>query len=280
MPIDIDEIRKGRRRDWDKLQDPEVVRERKRQERENDPEYQKKKSWLKRRDDDLKKAAEADQIEFQKVKKRVIWMFAGFFALLIFTSLSNYIIAYFASQSREDKVFELTSLVNKNIAYENYETPIDAWATWRSAWMRKDGLAVAKTYSKEHLQRVQGKLSDKAYGNKLTNEIEKGHQTRNIWVAEKFENPEIVNYPIFGLRDGTLAIFKKEMERDPSAGEGMITYVLAIAYVEDDDEWRIEDLRIEGAWRDSWTHRNKIHRSRNPDQIRKDEIESEEFSFW
>lgn len=267
MPIDLDEIRKGRRRDWDKLQDPEVRRQREREKKKADPEYKKKRSKFQRRDDALEEKEVKDLEEWRKTKKRVGIIIGAFVMVLMVSWGSNILMAYIQSKGRADKIVELNRVVEQGIAYKSFDNPVEAWASWRSAWREKDAEAIFTAYSPFVMDKIQGDTATGTYIRQYQSRIDRGTEARDQYIASKFDNPEIVHYPVFNLREGSLAVFKHEIRMPPEFGGKTEVYYLVMSWDKENELWKIEDVRHELVWREAWKSRTQIPRTRNPNQI-------------
>ncbi len=252
MPIEFDEIQRGRRREWDKLKDPEQRREEERRRREEDEELQEKKSRLKKKEEAKATQLEKDQEEWQRAKKQVIVIVSTLLAALAVYVGVKWTIGYAVRQTRGDRIDELAALVNSGEPYEGYDTALEAWATWRTAWIHRDAALLYRLYSPGQRKRATRKGSDRKFINSMQKRMEAGVFDKYVAIATQFSKPEIFRLPV-SPSDGDLAVLKMTFH-DPRLPEGSneMVWVLALAFDGRLDRWGFEDLRSDDAWLDRW----------------------------
>lgn len=271
MPIDLDEIRKGRRRDWEKLQDPEERREKLREEREKEIQKSKQKSWMRVRDDERKTEATEDEIAWKRSKRRVIILISTFVGFLVLSSAWNFAVYKYEESARLKKSQELKKVVDSGILYSNFDTPLDTWASWRSSYLQQNAKVLQSTYSKDFMKRTAFSQSPNEWIRKQSDLFRRGQDERNILLAKGFDTPQFRYYPSWGKRDGSLSVLQDTVDFPKNYGGNSIEYVLVMVWDSKKKEWKIEEIRPSDAWRDSWTTKNQISRTQNPDQLRREE---------
>jgi len=257
MGIEFDEIRKGRRRDWDKLRDPEDVRREKREKREADPEYQKRKTALRKRDEYRADERDREMEEWRVLKRKLAIGGAIALAVMLLWTGTRMAIGWGIRQSRAKSMTELMAKVDAGQPFEGYATPLEAMASWRSAWMRKDAEGLLRTYSLRQRGQALSRGSEARFVRNMQQRMDAGGMDRYVEIARQFD-PAIVHYPM-SPRDGELAVFKSDFV-DPRLPEGRNAQVWYLAVSWDDriDKWFFEDLRVSSTWRERWTKASQI----------------------
>lgn len=252
MGIEFDEIQKGRRRDWDKLRDPEERRREEREKREADPEYQKRKTALRKRDEARAVGREADLEEWARLKKQLAIGGAIVVAMIVVWTGIRMTISWMVRESRQEAIVRLAQQVDSGVAHVACKTPAEAWASWRSAWMRRDAAALYRIYSVRQRQAALSRGSEKRFLDSMQQRMSAGAMDKYVAIAEQFSSPEIIHYP-GSPSDGELAVFKSRFV-DPRLPEGRNeqVWVLALSWDAMLKEWHFEDLRTESTWRDRW----------------------------
>ncbi|MDX1973830.1 MAG: hypothetical protein SFY68_14975 [Candidatus Sumerlaeia bacterium] len=271
MPIDLDEIRKGRRREWDALRDPEERREELREEREKEIQARGQKSWMRRRDEERAEQSSQDEADWKRSKRRVLLLSAAFVFLILSSYGWNYAVYRYQESARATQLKQLTSLMNSDILYSNQSTPLDTWASWRSGYLKQNPDVLHKVFSSDQLKRMGGTAMPAEWKRKLGDKFKKGTEERNILLAREFENPTILYYPKWGKRDGALCVLKDVVLFPKEYGGNAVEYVVVIVWESKTKSWKVEEIRTADTWRENWTHKNHISKTRNSDQLRREE---------
>ncbi len=271
MPINLDEIRKGRRRNWESLKDPEERREKLREEREKELQKSKQKSWMRVRDEERRNKESENEAAWKQSKRRVIFLISTFVGFLLLSSVWNFAVNKYQESARIQQKKDLRIAVDSGVLFSNFETPLDAWASWRSAYMQQNAKVLQESYSKDYLKRTAFGTSANEWIRKQTDRFKKGTDERTTIIAKGFSDPVFRYYPNWGQREGTLCVLQDSIEFPENYGGSTVEFVLALVYEAKSDSWKVEELRTSDAWRDSWTNKNHISRTQNPDQLRREE---------
>lgn len=271
MPINLDEIRKGRRRDWEKLQNPEERREKQREEREKILQRSKQKSWMRKRDEDRRNLSEEEEIKWQRSKKRSIILAGSFIGFLLLSSLWNFAVYRYQESARLEHRNKLQALVDSGVLYENFTSPLDTWASWRSAYLKKNSETLYNSYSKDYMKRTAGGTSPTEWKRKQTDRFKSDLEDRNLIIAQGFDEPKIRYYPKWGQRNGALCVLQETIEFPANYGGTKLDYVLVLVWDSSLSQWKVEELRNAEAWRDNWTTKSQISRTQNPEQLKREE---------
>lgn len=266
MPLDYDEIQKGRRRDWDKLKNPETRAEEERAAREREIAETKKKLTAAQSRRKFRKAAQSDEAQQWVRTKREITKIA-FITIAIITVILGTQGAFklITRESRQTRMQELAHTVGGGNRYAAFNDPFQAWASWRSAWLRRDPQAIYNTYSKEMAERERGRLSERGYILELQRQMRRNMKEHVREIAENFRNPEILHLPDNNPAPGELAVFRSQ----PAVYKNIATqkpqqWVLAISWDNEIKQWRVADIRNADLWRDTWTNASNLAVSRKP----------------
>jgi hypothetical protein len=258
VSLRYDDIKKGRRRDWDKLQNPEEKRRREQEKLEQDPEYQKSKSALKMMEERRKNEIDEGKEEWVRLKRKLRWRVGAVLAVALILMAWQLTRVYNYHHSLEKQLQDSDLLVMQRVEYSKYNDPADAFVSWRSAWARSDLQDVIRTDSPRRLKRLYGegnvalRLAD-LHRRGVTGDVRK--------VALNFGRPELVRLPERPYQSQELAVFKsgRIVLRTPqsvAAGRGgEVTrdrWVAAFVWEPSLREWRLEELRPDHQWDDSW----------------------------
>jgi hypothetical protein len=253
-----DDIKKGRRWDWDKLQNPEERRRRELEKLEQDPEYQKSKSALKMMEERRKNEIDEGREEWVRLKRKLRWRVGTVLAvaLLLMAWQLTRVINY--HQSLEKKLLDADMIVSQRQEYIKYDDPADAFVSWRSAWARTDLQDIIRSDRPRRLKRLYGEGNVAARLADLNRRGLTGDVRR---VALNFGKPELVRIPERPHQSQELAVFKSgrivlRTAQSVAAGRGgEVTrdrWVAAFVWEPSLREWRLEELRPEHQWDDSW----------------------------
>ncbi len=258
MPIDFEDIQRGRRRDWDKLKSPEVRREEDRQRKEEDQELQERKSTLRKKEDAKAARREQDLVEWERTRKQIVVMLSVLFVAILVYAGVKWAVRYAVRESRGERIAELAALVNSGEGFEGYETADEAWATWRTAWMRRDAALLYRVYSPGERRRATGSGSDQRFIRSMQERMDAGLFDKYVAIAAQFDEPEVFLMPL-SPSDGDLAVFKMTFV-DPRLprGKNEMVWVLALSYDGRTKRWGFEDLRSDDSWLDRWDTVNAI----------------------
>lgn len=262
MPIDLEEIRKGRRREWDALKDPEVRREEERARREADPDYQKRKTAWQKRHDRVTYRRGVEEERWRKVKRETALIGGGALALLLLLFAVNAILDYRAQGRQERKIAAIRAQIDAGEPFIGFRDPMEAWASWRSAWLRRDARALYRTYSPRRSGSTDRNHSETHAIERLQGQIDSGDMDTQVLLAKAFHDPEIVRIPRGRPMGGELAVFLSEPVKLNEAMGQPQRYVLALVFEEDFNEWRVEDIRDRDVWNDRWRYYTQISTSR------------------
>ncbi len=281
MPMDYDDLVKGRRREWEKLKPPEQRRAEARARREaelkaaeeaaaaraasprmpgdtSENEPAPRKGYFERRQERMNKAREADLHQFGKAR-RMAYMALAFLAILFLGSWAVTAVARFNAKGEyEQELDRLEALASVGHRIEMFKSPTGALLSWRSAWIRKDAWAVWRTLS----ARVQQDLSRAKNVNLAVGEtqarMKSGAMDGYIDLIRLFEKPEIVRLPLPPYRNGELAIFRSP----PIAREGSKfppqKWIVAVAWSTELKEWRFAEFREAEYFSVKWDVEAKI----------------------
>lgn len=261
-PLDIDDIRSGRRRAWDKLKDPEEKKRLEKEAREKDPEYKKKLSAMRRREMGKVDDRERDHEEFLRVRRQVI-IFASVLVSGVLLLAGLKLGWSLLAERRIQKQLETLAVqVEDGKPYASFKNPVEAWASWRSAWVRKDAAALYGTFSRGKQGRELGRQGDQSYIKFLQGRMDHGAMDPDRHVAMSFSHPELLLNPRGDQRTGTLAVLKAKIPAFGAAKGSRpapeATWVLVLSYDARQKLWRVEDVRHGSTWRDGWRHVNQI----------------------
>ncbi len=258
MALRYDDIKKGRRWDWDKLQDPEERRRREQERREQDPEYQKTKSLLKQIEERRQKELDQGREDWKKVKSKLRWRLGIVIVLLVGLMVWQLLQFFDYRRTFEEKLRDSSQIVSQRLAYSAYGDPADAFTSWRSAWARNDLQGVIRSESPRRLKRLFG---DANAPTRLAEMHRKGLTSDWQRVALQFDSPEVVRLPERPYQAQELAVFKSNRivlrtRQSVIAGRGgEVTrdqWIAAFAWQPDQKEWRLEELRPAQYWDDGW----------------------------
>lgn len=260
MSIDYDKIQQGRRRDWKELLPPDERARRRKEEEAKNPEKQRSKSWLRRRDELMEEQREQDKVEWQHAKRKVQRLLI--ISLIVVAALMAASITWMrvAKQRMTDKFDTLEALVMRGQTYQVYEDPVDAWASWRSAMLRRDGKSLARVESPSRLERNRGQRDLSAYVAQLDSLLKRNRMTTERYVASAFKKPIIETMPDTPWGDGELAVMVSEPLVPPGARRDAkkSAWVAVFSYHRKAREWRFEDLREQKNWDKSWRFASQI----------------------
>jgi len=252
-PLSIDEIRKGRRRDWDKLKDPEEAKRAKQAEREaNRADHKKSLSTIRKREMTREEEREHDKEHWEKTKRDLKrWGIVAGASLLVWFSLSWGWSAWRRGE-RDRKLDRVMVLVDRGETYTALKDPIDAFASWRSSWRRGDAAALYRMYSFDRQVKYRGRLADRDYVSNLQSRVSRGQMDGEKSIAVQFGEPEIMLWPSTPWRDKRLTVFKSAPISRTGVKEKPEPWVVAFSYDARMDEWRLEDVRKAAQWKDRW----------------------------
>ncbi len=264
MGLRYDDIKKGRRWDWDKLQDPEEQRRREQERREQDPEYKKTRSLLKQIEERRKNELVEGREDWVKLKHKLRWRLGITAAVLIGLMIWQLVQVFDYRRTVQDKLKDSDLIVAQRIAYSEYGDPADAYTSWRSAWARNDLQAVIRSDSVTRLRRLYGESN---ISSRLADMHKRGLTMETQRVALNFGNPEVIRLPERPYIGQELAVYKsgrivlRSRQAPGSNRRSEITrdrWVAAFAWDSDLREWRLEELRTEDYWDDSWRFATQI----------------------
>lgn len=279
MAIDYDKIQQGRRREWKELLSPEERARRRKEDEASDPEKKKGKSWLRLRDDQLEEQRERDKVEWQRAKTRVQRMLIG--ALVVVAVLMISSVAWFrvSQQRMTDKIAKLEPLIQRGQTYMVYKDPVDAWASWRSALIRRDGKSLARVESTSRVDRNRGTRDASAYAAQIEDQMKRNALASDRHIAASFSGPVVATMPDIPWGDGELAVFASQpiaplapntgrprggnAARSPAQptnanASKAAVWVAVFSYNRRAGEWRFEDLRQQRHWDPSWLYAGQI----------------------
>jgi ABC-type multidrug transport system fused ATPase/permease subunit len=255
LPLSIDDIRAGRRRDWDKLKDPEV---RKAEERARAEELAKARTRALNRDELRREEQESAVREWIRTRRQLIGLaivllsavvlFAGFRALVWWKHESAFRSSY----------AELAALYDAGTRIDRSSTPLEAFMSWRSAWQAKDGLALYDMYSTEKRRTMRGRRNEAAQRLSFAHQVTSGAQDAMRSIPQRFGKPERVLHPTSGWRQGTLAVFRSEPLRREAVQEPPAQWVAIFVYEAADKKWRFVEFRPAKTWKEKWTREAMI----------------------
>ena len=263
MPLDIDEIRKGRRREWDSLLDPEERKRREREEKDRAEEELEKKgllSFFKHRR--RRKGRETDKIqaEWSKAKRDVVVTVVVVVALMVTLFGIQTGWRYARRQTWSAQIETMNKAVVSGRWRPAFSQPEEAWMSWRAGWLKQDARAIFRTYSTQKVKGVTGGgRSDQAYIASLQRSIESGSMSDRATIAADASTIKWLTKPGKNPRDGELAVF----ETPPiyfRETDSEITYAVALVWQEPLQEWRFHVHKPMVAWRENWDHINDITR--------------------
>jgi hypothetical protein len=265
MPLSYEEIQKGRRREWKQLMDPEERRRLEQEEREKDPDYQRRKSARRRREEARKSRTEQEDLEWRRTRRKLLIRGGAVIAGILLVLLLEWAFGIVWRRATYDRARELESVILSNTsAYRNFDTPLDAWASWRNAWIRNDSRDIVATYSDGMSRRMMGAENKQSYTSNLQRRIREGHMNTYIDLARQFSAPEMLLVPSGTVREGDLAVLRSR----PVIVRGVLgesqRWVLALSWDAKGKRWLVEDVRADNAWDPRWTKASMIQASRLP----------------
>lgn len=258
MPIDINDIRKGRRRDWDKLQDPV---ERKRQEQEAKQkarEARKARSAQQAKRIDREEREEREAAKWKRTKVQV-GIILGLLVAFVGITLVVEIGARMLQHSRVgNRMAEVDRAVASGNAYHDLSDPVGALGTWRSAWNRRDGVAIVSMYSPTKEQQETRRGSRQDYLERFQSQLDNNGQITREEIVAAFAGANLVRWPGRRWSDGELAVFACAPMAPSRSREAPAEWVVAFSWHADTKQWRTAELRKREGWRDSWYHESQI----------------------
>lgn len=258
MPLDYDEIEKGRRRNWDKLLEPEERKRREREQLEKETEEKRGKSSPRKRREAQRKREETESAEWLEARRRLVRIISVAVGVVALILAIQWTVGMLGRSAFKDKKKDLIERSEQNLAYARFSEPLEAWASWRNAWVRKDAEAVVRTYSEGLAKRKRGGMTNEQYASKLQTDIRQGRTKPFESVAELYDSFQVIQRADNSPRDGALTVFKSA----PISPEGIIggpnPWIVALSWSKEFGEWRVADVRQSDTWRDSWSHESQI----------------------
>lgn len=255
MGLDYDEIRKGRRREWEKLRDPE-------ERRAEEAAARRAKRKVVTRSMRLEAEREEDLRRWRRVRLQV-GILVG--AALAFAAASAGAALWRAAAhaARVDEGHARSAaLADPAQRYHNLETPFDALATWRNAWMRGSAPDLVALNSTARRRRVQRGISDIEAARDLRERINRGGRLSEQAVATHFGRPQALQLPR-NPRAGDLAVFASEPVPSPTAANERVRWVVAFVFEPETSTWRLEDYRQLDMWNERWARNTQIRPPRS-----------------
>lgn len=262
MPLSYDDIQQGRRREWDKLRSPEERKEREREEREKleqDPDYVKRMTALQKRDKRREDEREQDRRRWGRTKRDVTIIAAITLGIILFMAGVSWSVRSAVQASRDERARQVIQALVEGGRYASFSDPFETWGSWMNGWMRRDAASIYRTYSESMALRTRGSLQPEAYIADLQRQLTTGQKDHIREIAEKFGHPEILHIPGGKPRKGEMAVFRsRPMYMRAVAASAPQRWVLAMTWDDKLKEWRVEELRHENSWNDSWKYTTQI----------------------
>lgn len=258
-PIDLDQIRQGRRREWEKLLDPEERQRRKDAERAERMAAKAKAREVIKAEEERK-----DREQWIRTRRRVIVLFTCLaIAIAGWTGFKVTLHMLHESMLR-DRIADVKRQVDSGQRYLDLTDPIKALGSWRSAWLRLSAIDMIRMRSSA----ADGKKSRLSVGEKikrLQQKLDQGAQMSEAEIVAAFADPQIVRWPGSKWRRGELAVFASDPVKRTTAWEDPQEWVMVFVWDETAGEWRYHELRKRAQWRERWTHVSQIQVIRNAD---------------
>ena len=253
--LDIDDIRRGRRRDWEKLQDPEKHTQREQEEME---ELRKKReSLLKRKARQRLEEHDREMQTWAKTKRE----------LLIYAAIAGAVLLLYigfkatTALVREARTANRFRVVNAQVeSDERFFEPADAvgaLGTWRNAWYRRNVRDLYIMSSPVRQMAVRGRRDQDRYVIDEQKRLDEGKLEHERSVAVKFNDPEIVRLPRSPGQDD-LAVFRSQPLIRDSVFEGPAAWTVAFAWDSRQKQWQLVDVRKAEYWKDKWNDTGDI----------------------
>lgn len=258
LPLNIDDIRKGRRRSWEKLTDPEERKRREREEREKDPEFQKRKSRLKRQEDEREEARRLDHEKWLRTKKQLIVAGTVFVIFMVALTTAKVLYARHLEAARQNKLDRLEQMVATGDRVVAFDDPIEALESWRSAWARLSAPDVYHASSTRRQIAHRGRQDEGLYLVRQQKLMFQGALETERELALAFEDPQILRWPSSEPRHGELAVFVSKPFSRPQVRESPEEWVAAFSWDKVLKQWRHEEHRKRRYWIDAWRNNASI----------------------
>ncbi len=263
--MDIEDIRKGRRRDWDKLKDPVERRQAKLDEAEQKAQNdEKNKSSLRRREEARQEAREHELEEWRRTKRQLMQAAAVVLLVAVVWGGIKWAVHLVQQRKTDERIVELLKKSSSPVSFEAYSSPLETWASWRNACLRGDSEQLLRTYSGEMYERERGEQSPSNFHLRMQELLVGDDALPMRKVAQAFDEPEFIHRPDSSPRDGDLAVLIAEVPSLRNPGLPPTDWVVAISWDARTQKWKIEDVREATAWRPAWKHANMIQLSRLP----------------
>ncbi|MCB2155545.1 hypothetical protein KQI84_11720 [bacterium] len=249
--LDYDEIKKGRRRDWDKLQDPEVVKQRERDAKEE--ERKRRESLLRRKERERKEKNELELKTWEQTK-RELKIYGLIFAAVVVVYVGFKVTTATIRKAHTAARFRsVAAEVESPGRYFDLSDPIGAWGSWRNAWYRRNIRDLYMMSSIGRQNSVRGTRRDEAtYMEEEQQKMDEGRLSADLSVALQFDDPEIVRAPRHP-NEGDLAVFKSQPIIREAVIENPTQWTVAFAWSKEKNQWQLVDVRQAQYWRDKWS---------------------------
>lgn len=254
--MDIEEIRQGRRRNWDALKEPEEKSPA--GTAPGDAPAEGAKHSL--NDVDRRRLAESDGDRAQWLAaRRQIWLvIAGVVGIFFLSWGVGFVRDSIADSRRKTRVMELNGLINGSKLYLNLSTPLDAWASWRSAWLHRNAAQLLRMRPPDTQMTIMGRMPMKLAAEQQQRLMDIGAMDIERQIATGFTSPiPIRNAPALPRKDD-LAVFESGEILRANAREEPSRWVVAFCYDPGSKEWRLLEARKRAAWRPAWHTRQMV----------------------
>ncbi|MEQ8820398.1 MAG: hypothetical protein RLY93_09135 [Sumerlaeia bacterium] len=258
-PVSYSDIKKGRRREWDPLLPPDERRRREDEARAAKQEATAKyKSFLKRRQENLEKQRQDDEVKFRQVMRQVTIAGVILGALLLLYGGYSAYRSIQAERARSGKLVEYSRQMDSGFEFSSLDDPIEAWASWRSAWLKKNAQGLFDTYGPDLRRQVLDSTGSNEYVRYQQQRFRTGLLDTDISLARGFDSPKYLHQPTRPYSDGELAVFVSRPISRAETREKPRPWIAAFVYQDADDTWRFQEVRPLSQWRESWDHANQV----------------------
>lgn len=272
--MDYDDIVKGRRRNWDELKPEEIRQREKEQERERKDKETKEKGnrnlgYFERRQKKVEEDRERDMAQYRQTV-RLIAIGAGalaFVIVVVFTTSTILRMRTMSAYIAQVSEYDVAVLSGERI--RDYSDPVNAFASWRGAWIDLDPEAILESYSRTYLDLLEPSGNYEILKARYSSLVKGGGLANTQEIAVNFTNPELFRIPSRPWREGMLALFRSQpFERaNPAAHqESVFRYIVAFSYDASTESWRFADMREEIYFSVRWDFEGQIRPLRGPAQ--------------
>ena len=260
MPIDYDKIVEGRRRNWDPLKPEEVRQQERDDERERTREEREKRTkgagggggYHARRQKAKEESDQRDREKFRLAVRQSVILGSAFVIILSAYFGIERLIEARQRAALLRSMTEVQTIVDDGRVVNDLTTPINAFATWRSAWKRGDVPQIVRLFSSRFLSHATELKSMTEILGEYQRLYRDGRLQATREIAEYFDGAQVIRIPNKPWRQEELALFRSphlQKIGDPPPG---MRYIVAFSYNKNTNSWHFADVREDKYFSIKW----------------------------